>query len=143
MTSDEQVRRMIGFAVHEAGELHVLVNNAGGGGHVEPHFPDARADQWRGTLDLDLGGAMLATQLALDPMRCGASPLAPPVTRALGGRQPGRCRHSCSERERLRCPHARPDSDALSRWPPSRTVRLTQAVRRWRVDFRLARSTHW
>jgi NAD(P)-dependent dehydrogenase (short-subunit alcohol dehydrogenase family) len=77
MTSDEQVRRMIGFAVHEADELHVLVNNAGGGRHVEPHFPDTRADQWRGTLELNLGGAMLATQLAFDPMRrAGASPLA-------------------------------------------------------------------
>jgi NAD(P)-dependent dehydrogenase (short-subunit alcohol dehydrogenase family) len=69
LTSDEQVRRMIGVVEHEVGGLHVLVNNAGGGGHVEPHFPDAEPDQWRATLELNLGGAMLATQLALDPMR--------------------------------------------------------------------------
>ena len=60
---------MIGFAERELGGLHILVNNAGGGGHVEPHFPDAEPDQWRATLELNLGGAMLATQLALDPMR--------------------------------------------------------------------------
>jgi NAD(P)-dependent dehydrogenase (short-subunit alcohol dehydrogenase family) len=69
MTSDEQVRRLVGFAEHKVGGLHVLVNNAGGGGHVEPQFPDAEPDQWRATLELNLGGAMLATQLALDPMR--------------------------------------------------------------------------
>jgi NAD(P)-dependent dehydrogenase (short-subunit alcohol dehydrogenase family) len=69
MTSAEQVSRMIEFAQHEVGDLHVLVNNAGGGGHVEPHFPDAEPDDWRATLELNLGGAMLATQLALDPMR--------------------------------------------------------------------------
>jgi NAD(P)-dependent dehydrogenase (short-subunit alcohol dehydrogenase family) len=69
MTSDEQVRRMIGFAEHEVGGLHVLVNNAGGGGQVEPHFPDAEPEQWRATLELNLGAAMLATHLALDPMR--------------------------------------------------------------------------
>jgi NAD(P)-dependent dehydrogenase (short-subunit alcohol dehydrogenase family) len=68
VTSDEQVRRMVEFAEHEVGGLHVLVNNAGGGGHVEPHFPEAEPDQWRATLELNLGGAMLATQLALDRM---------------------------------------------------------------------------
>ena len=48
---------------------HVLVNNAGGGGHVAPHFPDASPAQWGATLDLNLRGAMLATQLVLEPMR--------------------------------------------------------------------------
>jgi NAD(P)-dependent dehydrogenase (short-subunit alcohol dehydrogenase family) len=49
--------------------LDILVNNAGGGGHVEPHFPVASPSQWRATLDLNLRAAMLATQLALAPMR--------------------------------------------------------------------------
>ena len=49
--------------------LDILVNNAGGGGHVEPHFPAASPLQWGATLDLNLRGAMLATQLALAPMR--------------------------------------------------------------------------
>ena len=71
MTSDDEVRRMIEFAEQELGGLHVLVNNAGGGGHVGPHYPDAQPDQWRATLELNLGGAMLATQLALDSMRRG------------------------------------------------------------------------
>jgi NAD(P)-dependent dehydrogenase (short-subunit alcohol dehydrogenase family) len=49
--------------------LRVLVNNAGGGGHIPPHFPDATPAQWGATLDLNLRAAMLATQLALAPMR--------------------------------------------------------------------------
>ncbi|HEY1275121.1 MAG TPA: SDR family NAD(P)-dependent oxidoreductase [Thermoleophilaceae bacterium] len=47
---------------------HILVNNAGGGGHIEPHFPDATPAEWTALLDLNLRSAMLATQLALDPM---------------------------------------------------------------------------
>jgi NAD(P)-dependent dehydrogenase (short-subunit alcohol dehydrogenase family) len=60
---------MIAAAGQGRGGPHVLVNNAGGGGHVEPHFPDATPEQWGATLDLNLRGAMLATQLALGPMR--------------------------------------------------------------------------
>jgi NAD(P)-dependent dehydrogenase (short-subunit alcohol dehydrogenase family) len=52
-----------------AGGPHVLVNNAGGGGHLPPHFPDATPAQWSATLDLNLRGAMLATQAVLEPMR--------------------------------------------------------------------------
>jgi NAD(P)-dependent dehydrogenase (short-subunit alcohol dehydrogenase family) len=55
--------------IEGAGGLRVLVNNAGGGGHVPPHFPDATPAQWGATLDLNLRSAMLATQLALEPMR--------------------------------------------------------------------------
>jgi NAD(P)-dependent dehydrogenase (short-subunit alcohol dehydrogenase family) len=47
----------------------VLVNNAGGGGHVPPHYPDASVAEWSGWLDLNLRAPMLATQVAL---RCGA-----------------------------------------------------------------------
>jgi NAD(P)-dependent dehydrogenase (short-subunit alcohol dehydrogenase family) len=71
VTSGDDVRRMVAFAEQELGGLQILVNNAGGGGHVEPHFPDASPDQWQATLDLNLRGAMLATQLALGPMRLG------------------------------------------------------------------------
>jgi NAD(P)-dependent dehydrogenase (short-subunit alcohol dehydrogenase family) len=49
--------------------VRILVNNAGGGGHIEPHFPDAEPDDWGATLDLNLRGPMLATQLCLEPMR--------------------------------------------------------------------------
>ena len=51
------------------GGVDVLVNNAGGGGHVPPHFPEATAAEWGGLLDLNLRGPMLATQLAIPRMR--------------------------------------------------------------------------
>jgi hypothetical protein len=59
---------MVGSAVSR---LRILVNNAGGGGHVEPHFPMAEPEEWGATLDLNLRGAMLATQLALEQMARG------------------------------------------------------------------------
>jgi NAD(P)-dependent dehydrogenase (short-subunit alcohol dehydrogenase family) len=71
VTSSDDIRRMVAFAEQELGGLQILVNNAGGGGHIEPHFPDASPERWQSTLDLNLRGAMLATQLALDPMRLG------------------------------------------------------------------------
>ena len=40
----------------------ILVNNAGGGGHVPPHFPDATVDEWSAMLALNLRAPMLATQ---------------------------------------------------------------------------------
>jgi NAD(P)-dependent dehydrogenase (short-subunit alcohol dehydrogenase family) len=64
MRSPEDVEALIADA-----EPQILVNNAGGGGHVPPHFPDADPDNWGATLDLNLRGPMLATQLALEPMR--------------------------------------------------------------------------
>jgi NAD(P)-dependent dehydrogenase (short-subunit alcohol dehydrogenase family) len=69
VTSGDDIRHMMAFAQQELGGVGILVNNAGGGGHVEPHFPDAHPDEWQATLDLNLRGAMLATQLALMPMR--------------------------------------------------------------------------
>ena len=67
--SDEDLSAMIATAVDRFGELHVLVNNAGGGGHIGPHFPDAPAATWAAKLELNLTSAMRATQLALEPMR--------------------------------------------------------------------------
>jgi 3-oxoacyl-[acyl-carrier protein] reductase len=69
VTSSDVVRRMVAFAERELGGPQILINNAGGGGHVEPHFPDAEPAQWQATLDLNLRGAMLATQPALGQMR--------------------------------------------------------------------------
>jgi len=40
----------------------ILVNNAGGGGHVPPHFPEATIAEWSGMLALNLRAPMLATQ---------------------------------------------------------------------------------
>src|ERR687893_630538 len=41
VTSGDDLRRMVAFAERELGRPQILVNNAGGGGHVEPHYPDA------------------------------------------------------------------------------------------------------
>lgn len=65
----DDVQHLVEVADRAYDGLDVLVNNAGGGGHVEPHFPAASPLQWEATLDLNLRGAMLATQLALAPMR--------------------------------------------------------------------------
>jgi NAD(P)-dependent dehydrogenase (short-subunit alcohol dehydrogenase family) len=64
MTVEDDVRRLV-----ESSAPAILVNNAGGGGHIPPHFPEATPAQWGATLDLNLRGPMLATQLALSPMR--------------------------------------------------------------------------
>ena len=70
MTVAAEVAGMIAYAGRLAGAgPHVLVNNAGGGGHVPPHFPEAEPAQWGATLDLNLRGPMLATQICLEPMR--------------------------------------------------------------------------
>jgi NAD(P)-dependent dehydrogenase (short-subunit alcohol dehydrogenase family) len=70
MTVPADVAGMVAYAGRLAGAgPHVLVNNAGGGGHVPPHFPDAEPAQWGATLDLNLRGPMLAAQLCLEPMR--------------------------------------------------------------------------
>ena len=57
----------------------VLVNNAGGGGHVPPHYPEATPEQWSFWLDLNLRVPMLATQVAL---RVGASAVVKVASRA-------------------------------------------------------------
>jgi NAD(P)-dependent dehydrogenase (short-subunit alcohol dehydrogenase family) len=67
--SDDDLSSMVTTATGRFGALHVLVNNAGGGGHVGPHFPDAPGAVWGAKLALNLTSAMRATQLALEPMR--------------------------------------------------------------------------
>jgi NAD(P)-dependent dehydrogenase (short-subunit alcohol dehydrogenase family) len=67
--SDDDLSSMIATATGRFGALHLLVNNAGGGGHVGPHFPDAPGPMWGAKLELNLTSAMRATQLALEPMR--------------------------------------------------------------------------
>jgi NAD(P)-dependent dehydrogenase (short-subunit alcohol dehydrogenase family) len=62
------LERAVAFAVERFGGLDVLVNNAGGVSRGE-QWPSASALEWRATLELNLLGPMLATQLALEPMR--------------------------------------------------------------------------
>jgi NAD(P)-dependent dehydrogenase (short-subunit alcohol dehydrogenase family) len=55
---DDDVRAMLEYAAGELERLDVLVNNAGG-----------VAATWQDTVDVNLRGLMLATQLAFDEMR--------------------------------------------------------------------------
>jgi NAD(P)-dependent dehydrogenase (short-subunit alcohol dehydrogenase family) len=55
--------------VETAGEVNILVNNAGG--HEPPNFPNTSADRWGSVLDVNLRGVMLGIQAALEPMRRG------------------------------------------------------------------------
>ena len=64
LTVPEDVRRLIAST-----RPQILVNNAGGGGHIPPHFPDASPEKWCATLNLNLRAPMLATQVALEHMR--------------------------------------------------------------------------
>jgi NAD(P)-dependent dehydrogenase (short-subunit alcohol dehydrogenase family) len=67
VTNDDEVKRMIESAERFGGGLDILVNNAGG---VEsPFYPEAPPEHWERVLDVNLRAVMLATQLALEPMR--------------------------------------------------------------------------
>ena len=68
LTDAGEIHALVEAARTWHGTLGILVNNAGGGGHIPPHFPDAAPEQWGATLDLNLRAAMLATQLALTAM---------------------------------------------------------------------------
>lgn len=68
MRDDDAIRTLVDTAVGTFGGLHVLVNNAGGGPGEVARYPDATPAQWGSVLDTNLRGAMLATQLALEPM---------------------------------------------------------------------------
>jgi len=64
MTERGDVERLLA----DADGLRVLVNNAGGW-IGDAQFPDAPFEDWSRALDLNLRGPMLATQLAIAPMR--------------------------------------------------------------------------
>ena len=66
VTDEADVERMVVFAEQTFGGLDILVNNAGG--TPRPHFPEAVAEHWGRTLDLNLRGPMLAIQEALPAM---------------------------------------------------------------------------
>jgi NAD(P)-dependent dehydrogenase (short-subunit alcohol dehydrogenase family) len=61
--SEEDWQRVVATA----GDVDVLVNNAGG--HEPPNFPDTTSDRWGEVLDVNLRGVMLGIQAVLEPMR--------------------------------------------------------------------------
>jgi NAD(P)-dependent dehydrogenase (short-subunit alcohol dehydrogenase family) len=63
----DDIEHMVAFTERTFGGLDILVNNAGD--TVQPHFPDASAEHWGATVDLNLRGPMLATQAAIEAMR--------------------------------------------------------------------------
>jgi NAD(P)-dependent dehydrogenase (short-subunit alcohol dehydrogenase family) len=71
MRLDDDIEALIGSATRIHGRLDILVNNAGW--TDEPHFPDGSVVHWGATLDLNLRGPMLATQLAARAMRDGGA----------------------------------------------------------------------
>jgi len=67
VTVDEELRRIFETVERFGGGLDVLVNNAGG--VEDPVYPHAPVEHWQQVLDLNLRAVMLATQLALEPLR--------------------------------------------------------------------------
>jgi NAD(P)-dependent dehydrogenase (short-subunit alcohol dehydrogenase family) len=66
--ADMAERAHVERLLSDAEGLRVLVNNAGGQ-LPGPQFPGAPFETWSRALDLNLRGPMLATQLAIAPMR--------------------------------------------------------------------------
>lgn len=62
----------IGLQAEELGSLGVLVNNAGGWGTAVRQYPDARLEEWRRVLDLNLVVPMALTQRLLPCLSGGA-----------------------------------------------------------------------
>jgi NAD(P)-dependent dehydrogenase (short-subunit alcohol dehydrogenase family) len=67
VSEDDELRRMIATAERFGQGIDILVNNAGGVG--APLFPKAPPEHWQRVLHVNLRAVMLATQLALDPLR--------------------------------------------------------------------------
>lgn len=64
---DDELRRLVEAAERFGGGLDILVNNAGG--VDDPVYPEAPVEHWERVLAVNLRAVMLATQLALAPLR--------------------------------------------------------------------------
>ena len=67
MRSADETAAMVALAERTFGRVDILVNNAGW--TDPPHFPEGSPAHWGATLDLNLRGPMLATQLAIRSMK--------------------------------------------------------------------------
>ncbi len=70
LTVEDDVR-MLAARARDLGGADVLVNNAGGWTPGDAQFPDAPAERWSRTLDLNLRTPMLLTQLFLAELPAG------------------------------------------------------------------------
>lgn len=66
---EADLRALVDTTLARHGPPRVLVNNAGGGPGPAQRFPAAPPAVWGAVLDANLRGAMLATQLVVEPMR--------------------------------------------------------------------------
>jgi NAD(P)-dependent dehydrogenase (short-subunit alcohol dehydrogenase family) len=66
VSTEAGVGAMFANIESRGGALDILVNNAGGA--TDPHFPDAPFEHWSRSIDLNLRGPMLASQLAVPLM---------------------------------------------------------------------------
>jgi NAD(P)-dependent dehydrogenase (short-subunit alcohol dehydrogenase family) len=69
-TKEEDVRRMIAFAMERFGGLDIIVNNAGGG-FGQPYYPNNPLAEWRTVLDWYLYAYMEVIQESLRAMSGG------------------------------------------------------------------------
>jgi NAD(P)-dependent dehydrogenase (short-subunit alcohol dehydrogenase family) len=68
VTSEDDVRAMIGFAEETFGGLDIVHNNAGIITPA-PRWPETEPERWSRMLDINLRGVILGTQLALPALR--------------------------------------------------------------------------
>jgi NAD(P)-dependent dehydrogenase (short-subunit alcohol dehydrogenase family) len=125
LSSPAGVAATIDAATARFGRLDVLVNNAGGGGHLPPHFPDATPAEWGALLDLNLRGPMLATQLAIAAMPDGGVVVNVASTAGLGHRAYQSPEYGAAKAGLIRF------TSALTGLPGRRGVRVACVVPDW------------
>lgn len=67
VTSEDDVRNMVAQAVKAFGTVHILINNAGVGGHEL--IEDTPLEKWRRVIDINLTGPFICCQAVLETMK--------------------------------------------------------------------------
>lgn len=69
ISASETAQKMVEAATGKLGGCDILVNNAGGTRGGVASTQDTKEENWRTTIDINLTGAFLCIQAALEPMR--------------------------------------------------------------------------